>query len=66
MALPRSVVSAFQISVCLPQAARNMLFGRFGRDAQAVRNLLIGTLVEHAPARALHGIAGAADRPPPV
>jgi hypothetical protein len=25
-----------------------MLFGRFGRDAQAVRNLLIGTLVEHA------------------
>src|ERR1700686_5200203 len=29
------------------QTARDMLFNRLGRDAEAVRNLLVGTLVKY-------------------
>jgi hypothetical protein len=29
------------------KTARDMLFNRFGRDSQALRNLLVGTLVKH-------------------
>src|SRR5882757_818571 len=42
------VVASLQIAVRLMQAARDMLFNRLGRDTQAVRNLLVGTLVEYS------------------
>src|SRR3981189_3761042 len=43
----RVAISSIQIAVGLMETARDMLFNRFGRDSEALRNLLVGTLVKY-------------------
>src|SRR5580700_6505409 len=43
----RRAISSIYIAVGLMETARDMLFNRFGRDSEALRNLLVGTLVKY-------------------
>src|SRR6202167_2253656 len=43
----RGAISSIYIAVGLMKTARDMLFNRFGRDSEALRNLLVGTLVKY-------------------
>ena len=47
MVPPGDAIASFYIAVRLMQTARDMLFNGLGRDTEAVRNLLIGTLVKY-------------------
>jgi len=47
MVPPRAVIASAYICVRLTQTARDMFFNRLGRDAEAVRNLLVGTFVKY-------------------
>src|SRR5258708_2038305 len=47
MVPPRGAIASVDIAVSLTQAARDMFFNRLGRDTEAVRNLLVGTLVKY-------------------
>src|ERR1700722_17568703 len=47
MVRSRGAISSFYIAVGLMKTARDMLFNRFGRDSEALRNLLVGTLVKY-------------------
>src|SRR5260370_41928321 len=47
MVPPRAVIASAYIAVRLTQTARDMFFNRLGRDAEAVRNLLVGTFVKY-------------------
>src|SRR3979411_429031 len=47
MVPPRAVIASVQIAVCLAQTARDVLFDGLGRDTEAVRHLLVGTLVKY-------------------
>src|SRR5450432_626312 len=47
MVPPRDVVASFYVAVRLTQAARDVFFHCLGRDAEAVRNLLVGALVKY-------------------
>src|SRR5271168_4798496 len=43
----RGAISSIYIAVGLMETARDVLFKRFGRDSEALRNLLVGTLVKY-------------------
>src|SRR5580698_4418936 len=43
----RGAISSIEIAVGLMETARDMLFNRFGRDSEALRHLLVGTLVKY-------------------
>src|SRR5882757_6492445 len=43
----RGGISSIYIAVRLMKTARDMFFNCLGRDPEAVRNLLVGTLVKH-------------------
>src|ERR1700693_4100126 len=45
---PRDLIASLQIAVRIMQAARDMFFHSLGRDTEALRNLLVGTLVKYA------------------
>src|SRR5882762_5835070 len=47
MVPPRGVIAFCQIAVRLAQTARDVFLNRLGRDTEAVRNLLVGTLVKY-------------------
>src|SRR5580704_10338618 len=47
MVPPRGAIAPIEIEVGLMKTARDMLFNRFGRDSEALRNLLVGTLVKY-------------------
>src|SRR5580704_18417020 len=47
MVPPRGAIAPIEIEVGLMKTARNMLFNRFGGDSEALRNLLVGTLVKY-------------------
>src|ERR1700722_2735452 len=47
MVRSRGAISSFYIAVGLMKTARDMLFNRFGRNSEALRNLLVGTLVKY-------------------
>src|ERR1700722_2075789 len=43
----RGAVSSGYVTVGLMKTAGDMLFNRFGRDSEALRHLLVGTLVKY-------------------
>src|ERR1700733_2742024 len=43
----RRAVASLYIAMGLMKTACDMLFDRFGRDSEALRNLLVGTLVKY-------------------
>src|ERR1700691_571254 len=43
----RGAISSIYIAVGLMNTARDMLFNRFGRDSETLRNFLVGTLVKY-------------------
>src|SRR5216684_6086435 len=47
MVPPRGVIASFYIGMRVAQTARDTLFNGLGRDTEAVRNLLVGTLVKY-------------------
>src|SRR5882672_11348203 len=47
MVPPRGAIASVDIAVSLTQAARDVFFNRLGRDTEAIRNLLVGTLVKY-------------------
>src|SRR3984957_16052540 len=47
MVRSRGAISSFYIAVGLMKTARDVFFNRFGRDSEALGNLLVGTLVKY-------------------
>src|ERR1700689_246453 len=43
----RGAISSIDVAMGLMNTARDMLFNRFGRDSETLRNFLVGTLVKY-------------------